>query len=321
MTPETRYSKILIDGHNLYHRAYHAHKNLIFRVDKRDIVTGGVYGFLRSLNTLIRKYLSESGEVYVLFDNHTSQLEQRRQLDPDYKNNRAELPKSFYRGIDFLQLILLRYRSNMNIVYRHKYEADDLVETVLAHFSRYDRSLLVSHDLDWARSMRENVHWLQRDFVYRPDDFWAEFGFYPTFASLSLYKTFKGDASDNIKNPLPRFPYDDLRVILERYKDIYEVLQAVDDDHLDFLSDHWIAKMQEKPVRDHLIQNWELVSFSGPTFDEIEDNIYECRFNDGTRETLKQLYMLLGFTPSKIDSRYVEDETDLLLGWDTVDRV
>lgn len=318
---DTKYSKLILDGHNLYHRAYHANKGLTFRVEKKEIITGGVYGFLRSLNALIRNYLSDSGEIYVLFDNHTSQLEQRRQLDPSYKSQRAELPNTFYRGVDFLQLILLRYRNNMNIVYRHKYEADDLVETVLNNFSRYDRTLLVSQDLDWARSMRENVHWLNKDYIYTPNDFWAEFGFYPTFSSLSLYKTFKGDASDSIKNPLPRFPYDALRTILEQYEDIYGVLKAADDGKLDFINDHWKGKLAEQEIRDHLIRNWELVSFSGPTYDEIEENVFECRFNNRNKGTLKQLYTLLGFTPSKIDNRFIEDNVDPLLGWDTIDRV
>jgi hypothetical protein len=169
--------------------------------------------------------------------------------------------------------------------------------------------------------MRENVHWLNKDYIYTPNDFWAEFGFYPTFSSLSLYKTFKGDASDNIKNPLPRFPYDALRTILEQYEDIYGVLKAADDGKLDFLNDHWKGKLAEQEIRDHLIQNWELVSFSGPTYDEIEENVFECRFNNQNKGTLKQLYTLLGFTPSKIDNRFIEDNVDPLLGWDTIDRV
>lgn len=318
---DQKYSKILIDGHNLYHRAYHANKNLVHRVEKREIVTGGVWGFLRSLNALIRKYLSDSGEVYVLFDNHTSRIEQRRLMDPEYKSQRESMPDSFYRGVDFLQLILLRYRERMSIVYRHRYEADDLVEPLLGSFSKYDRTLLVSQDLDWARSLRENVHWLSSGFVYTPNDFWAEFGFYPSFSSLSLYKTFKGDASDNVKNPIPRFPFDSLQTILERYEDIYDVLGAVDNGEIDFLDEHWIEKLKVRVIRDHLITNWELVSYVGPSYDEIENNVYECHFNDSTKRPLKQMYSILGFTPSVIDPRFDEDTVDPLLGWDTLDRV
>lgn len=315
-----KYSKVIIDGHNLYHRNYHANQNLTFTIEDQEIVTGGVYGFLRSLNKIRREYLSDAGEVYIVFDNSHSKVEARRRLSPDYKNNRSTMPRSFFRGIEFLQLILLRYENNQYVVYRHKYEADDLVEPILEQFSEYDRTLLVSTDLDWARSIRQNVHWLSRDTLYDPVSFQQEFGFHPTHSSVSLYKTFKGDPVDGIKNPIPRFPFDSLVEIMSKFSDIYEVYGAVEDspEKLATVSEKWIEKLRDPEVKDQMYINWELVSFRGAEYSEIEDAVYECAFSERKKASLRALYTSLGFTPETIDSRFEDTALDPLIGWDTL---
>lgn len=314
-----KYSRLVIDGHNLYHRCYNADRDLSHRIDGRIVCTGGVYGFLRSLRGMQKRYCSSDVKTVVLFDNAISQLQARRQLDPNYKNNRADLPRSFYRGVEYLQLILLKYDDDLSIVYRHNYEADDLVETVLSSFDKYQRSLIVSTDLDWARSIRENVHWLTGKEIYDSERFESEYGFYPSFSSLSFYKAFKGDASDNIKNPIPRFPWDSLSEIISRYSDMYDFYDALRNDQCsDFISESWREKLLDHEVWLNLKKNYELVSFPGPTYTEIEDSVFPCRYK---RSVLRMLYASLGFNAAHLDSRFAAENYDeTLLGWDVISR-
>lgn len=315
-----KYSKIIIDGHNLYHRNYHVNKNLTFNVEGHTIITGGVYGFLRSLNMLKREYLSEAGQVYILFDNSHSKIESRRKLDPEYKNNRSELPKSFYRGVEFLQLILLRYDNDQFLVYRHSYEADDLVESIISQFSEYDRTLLVSTDLDWARSIRDNVHWLSKDTLYTPKSFEKEFSFPPSHSNVCFYKAFKGDPADNIKNPIPRFPFETLTdAIMPQYRDVYELYEGIHSGSLrESIGENWVEKLKDSEVREQLYRNWELVAFEGEPYSSIADAVFECSYSEKKKKSLGALYTLLGFQPKKLDKRFEDDGADPLIGWDTI---
>lgn len=318
---DRKYDYMIIDGHNLYHRAYHANKELTHHVDGKRIITGGVYGFLNSLRKLKKDYLLPGGYIYILFDNFASSTEIRKKIDPQYKSNRPKLPRSFYRGVEILQLILLRFDSNMSIVYRHHYEADDLVETVLAKFPKELFSLIVSTDMDWSRSIRTNVHWLKGNELYDIKAFMRKYNFRPSIKTVSMYKTFKGDKVDNIPPGLSGIKTETVIKILERYSDIFDFLHDSDSGNVDFLSETWMNKLRDPKVRHQLVKNFELVSFQGHPDDTLNDNIFECSFNDSSKKTLRILYESLGFNVNHFDPRLKEDVLlNELLGWDVPQR-
>ena len=54
-----KYDYLLIDSNLLYHKNYNANKDLTYKVKGTTIVTGGIYGFIRSIRKLKRNLLDE----------------------------------------------------------------------------------------------------------------------------------------------------------------------------------------------------------------------------------------------------------------------
>lgn len=316
-----KYDYLVIDGHNMYHQAYHANSDLTHRVDRVLLRTGGIYGFLRMLDARKKHHLADDGRVMILFDNATSKETHRSMIDKRYKANREKQDRGFYRGVEILQLMLLYYSDDMSICYRHQYEADDLVPAVLSMVPRTKSVLMVSTDLDWARCITGRVHLQQGKRLYTPSTFYDRFNFYPSNASVTLYKAFVGDPSDNITAGLPKFPKKHLYEIASRYDDIYAVLFAAEQGELE-IEPRWIEKLQDSTVREHLIRNFELISFQGIETDDIEENIFQCHYSE---KNLRLLYESVGFNSAEFDSRMKPRETvlDPALGltWDVPKRV
>jgi 5'-3' exonuclease len=286
------YSKIIVDLSNLYYKNYFTHQDQKVLVENEEIMTGGIYGFIRSLRKLQRDFLSEEGQVYILADNFSSKDSYRKQIDPAYKLNRKKYQDSFYRGIDFLALILMNTSNKIFTVQVESYEADDLVPAVLDSFDKYDKVLIVSDDLDYSRVIKENVDWYKNKIIYNKDNFKEKYGFYPTEEKVVLYKVIRGDASDNIEIGVKGIRENIVLDLLEKYKDIYDLLENIDTADLD---DKWKTAFIENKTR--LILNHQLVSFIDISKEEVQQFTYQGCFNPNT---LRSLYKTLGFQISDI---------------------
>jgi 5'-3' exonuclease len=77
------------------------------------------------IRSIERKHLSRYGEMYCIFDNTFSVHDRRKEIDPDYKSNREEQKDpSFYRGLDYLNNILMNFDDHFVVVKRPGSEAD-----------------------------------------------------------------------------------------------------------------------------------------------------------------------------------------------------
>lgn len=310
---------IIVDVSNLYYRAYHTHKDLVYEFPqgKGKLITGGVYGFLQSINKLSRIYTTTQGRVpkfWFLFDNHDSKINNRKLIDPDYKKNRVKQSSEFYRGIDYLEMVLMHHSDGNVIINRTEWEADDLVKPVVYEIDSSHTILLYSQDLDYSRLIEHEgrkIFWDNAHQIFDKKVFRIHYGFTPTESSVTLYKTFKGDPSDAIPNAVPNLPKEVLFQIMEAYKDLYKFLQDLP--IIWFLSDHWKRKIQEAIPR--LILNEQLVSFIGIGKEQLKDSTFETRYSP---HTLKTLYESIGFNIDKIDRRLAESlkqDTTYIKGW------
>lgn len=300
----TMYQSIIIDGNNLYNRNYHVNKNLTFIMDDgTELITGGIFGFMRSLGKLRRKYLSDHGKFYILFDNHASKANMRREVDSNYKKNRKKKPKSFYRSIELLQQILLHYDNDIVLIYRTDYEADDLVKPVIASvISEYDRILLVSDDLDWARMMGYEgrpIEWLAGGKIYNAVNFEEKYGYYPSENNIVMWKTFRGDTVDNIPVGVPGIRKEIIFKLMEDCSDIFDIMLHID--RIDYLG-IWKERIKEAETR--LKLNHQLVSFIGIGKEELEEFVYGCEYRPNN---LKIFYDALGFNIKTFDLRVYND--------------
>ncbi|NCB03338.1 MAG: hypothetical protein EOM67_14465 [Spirochaetia bacterium] len=267
--------------------------------DGMEMVTGGIYNSLRMIQRIERDFLEQNGEVFFLFDNSHSGLNRRKEIDPEYKANREKKDEAFYRSLDYLHLIFLNYKNNYRTVKVEGMEADDLVDTMVK-MNPEESILLVSNDLDWFRAIRENVHvakYEDKDYhIYDRQGFIDKYGFEPTVNKMCMYKSFKGDAGDNVPIGVEGIRTIVLVRLISEFDSIQDIYRHVDD--LDYVSPIFKERIKENTPR--LLMNYKLVNYLDITPEEIEENTYVCSFNPST---LNSLYKTLDFDVSKIDPR------------------
>lgn len=283
------YKYIAIDGNNLFWRAVcSCIKHKIQLQDEtgdiHDIYSNVVRDFLDRINELKSQYLYDNGITYILFDNPNTMINIRKIIDEEYKSPRASkiLPPAFYNTLKILKELLLYYSDNMYLCYSQAMEADDLVKPLLEslEINNVNRVLMISADLDWARSIDSNVDWFNYKKVYTRGVFEQEFKFPAYKNNLILYKTFRGDNSDNIPSGLPNIPEELLLYIIKEskvfddcvsFRQYLKKLQS-----FEHIPEHWKIKIKDNEER--LIINFQLVNFVD--IDEsIENMLYKCKLS------------------------------------------
>lgn len=301
------YKNIVIDGNNLFHRNHEKLKHMTYTVGNNSVVTGGIYGSIRSVWSLERKFLESSDDatIFILFDNAKSKENMRKEIDPSYKLNRESKPPEFYRAIDYFRFILLHSAKNYVVVYGTGYEADDIAPVVLNFIKNGDTTLVVSEDLDWARLINfggRTVHHHMKGKVYNKSTFNKEYDFEPSESKIVLYKSIRGDTSDNIPVGVPHMKEKDVIEIVEGVEDVFELLEVVDE--LDFLSSNMRQKIKDNAAR--LKLNHQLASFIPLEHKDIENHIFRGWYNPSV---LLRTYEALGFNVEEFDKR-VKDYID-----------
>ncbi|ACK72601.1 DNA polymerase I [Gloeothece citriformis PCC 7424] len=145
MTADTAPLLILIDGHSLAFRAYHAfaHTKQGPLRTSTGIPTSVCFGFLNSLLQVIESQQPQC--VIIAFDRKEPSF--RHQLDPNYKGDRKETPEEFIPDLENLKLLLSAL--NLQIVTVAGYEADDILGTLALKASQANYKVkIVTGDRD-----------------------------------------------------------------------------------------------------------------------------------------------------------------------------
>ena len=288
-----KYASILIDGNNMFYKSYKKLYHLTTTVDGQKIITGGIYGFIKSLLRLKREFLSEGGRFYILFDNCNSKDHQRKEVDPDYKIGRSH-ERSFYKSLELLQYVLMHYSDDITMIYRSNYEADDFVKPLLLDIPKTQNVLLVSEDRDWARMIEFEgrvIHWYAKRRVYDRAQYFLEFGYKPSEQTVVMEKTIRGDKSDNIPAGVPNIKGKTVIQLINQFDNVYDMVQEVD--NCDYVSELMKDRIKENEARLRL--NFQLVSFAGVSHEEMNSFTYQCRFDP---KTLNIAYKSMGFDTS-----------------------
>lgn len=190
---------MLIDGHALAYRAYHAFPPL---TSPDGELVNAVYGFNRILLTVLRdlepKYLAACFDMPKPTFRHTAYV--------GYKAQRKEMPADLPAQIDRIKVIVQAL--NIPLFGIEGYEADDVIGTIAREacegtMDHIEKVLIVTGDRDAFQLVDDRVH------VYMPprgkDAFSQEYGPQEVEAKMGLrpdqivdYKALAGDASDNI---------------------------------------------------------------------------------------------------------------------------
>lgn len=224
---------LLIDGHALIYRAYHAFPALSTR---EGVLVNAVYGFTRHILTAIRTY--EPKYIAVTFD--TPKPTFRHTDFAEYKANRAQMPDDLIPQIQVIKDVVTTL--NIPRFELGGYEADDLIGTLTAQIAALDEqkhehimSLVVTGDRDSFQLVDDHTHiWLpgrgkgQDDLEYDREGVKKRMGVYPE--QIVDLKALMGDASDNIPGVAGVGEKTATRLIQEygTLEKVYEMAEAFD---------------------------------------------------------------------------------------------
>ena len=295
-----RYQRILIDVSSLYFRSFYTSQHLVADVEGKRMVTGGIFTSIKMIQRIEREYLDTDGRMYFLFDNAFSGEDRRKDIDPDYKRNRKKRDPQFYRGLDYLQLILIHYQNGYRIVRRQFSEADDLVMPILESFGNKNHSvLLVSNDMDWSRAISESVQWMthknNQDIIYTKEKFSEEYGFNPNLDAICLYKAIRGDVSDNIPPGVKNVPENIVLDIVHQAKSVANMFLYLSELNI---PSQWKDAIKRNKGRIKL--NFMLVDYQPISVASCRECTSITEFN---KDMLIMFYRILNFKPEGIDER------------------
>lgn len=238
-----RYDALLVDGRNLLYRATQIEK-LTTQVPGFGVIPiGGVYGFLRSVVTLVEEYAAERTILIVCWEGDESQCARRARWS-EYKAHRIALREERTRSSDpdpvqirTQEQVLRDLLSRIGVcqAWSEPWEADDTVATLATALESKGRRVgIISSDHDLHQCVTERVHVIDPSrrsvgmdaSVWRARDVTKKWGFTPD--RIPEVKALQGDKSDGIpgapgigettaRNLLGAVSFEDLLKLVEAH--------------------------------------------------------------------------------------------------------
>ena len=140
---------LLIDGHYYVYRSFFAIRDL---TNSRGEPTNAIYGFVKTVRRMVKDLSPDLGAV--IWD--AGMPKRRVELQPAYKQQRAEMPETMRPQLTFIQrLVPLLGLASLS---REDTEADDLMATYAGHArARGDSVVLCTNDKDLFQLVNEHV--------------------------------------------------------------------------------------------------------------------------------------------------------------------
>ncbi|MGB9911650.1 MAG: 5'-3' exonuclease [Microgenomates group bacterium] len=303
---------VLIDGHALLHRAYHAFP-LTLRTRKGEIVNA-VYGFTRILLTVLKdlkpKYLA------VAFDRPEPTF--RHQEYVGYQVQRPTTEKEFKEQIVRVKEVVRAF--NIPIFEKPGYEADDVIASLIFQAQKkFQKSnsdfqiIIVSGDKDLMQLVEDKV------FLYLPQKGFTEaklcgekeveeiLGIKPS--QVVDYKALVGDASDNYPGVPGIGPKTAINLLQQfgSLKGIYKNLKKI--------SPKVAQKLKDGKESAELSQKLAKIITNVP----IKLSLKACRFGNYDEQKVIALFKGLEFRslinklPSKEEEKVKEKDEQMTL--------
>ena len=219
---------VLIDGHAIIYRAYHAFPELS---TPSGMLANAIYGFTRILLTVIRDFHPEF--LAVTFDH--PELTFRHQQYAEYKAHREKMPDDLIPQVDEIKKIV----KVLNIPQFEVtgFEADDLIGTLSREGeARSDdvEMMIVTGDKDLLQLVTGHTHVFipgrgkhSVDIEYDPETVKRIMKITPD--QVPDYKALMGDPSDNIPGVKGVGPKT-AAALIEQFNDIEHLYQALETD-------------------------------------------------------------------------------------------
>ena len=274
---------MLVDGHGLAYRAYHAMPESMATSDGEP--TNAVYGFTSMLLDALRDH--EPDYVIVSFDVGKTF---RHEAFEEYKAHRAPMPDDLHQQIDRIYEVL--QAMNIPIHTKEGYEADDVIGTIAKIADgECNEILIVTGDSDLLQLADERTQILLpgrprfSDFrLFDRKGVEERFGFEPE--RIPEFKALVGDTSDNIPG-VPGVGEKTATNLMKAYVSLEELQQ-----HLDEVKPPR-AQNSLKENFDIAIQGRELATIVRDV--DIELDLEKCVVADYDRDEVVRVFRELEF--------------------------
>jgi DNA polymerase-1 len=289
---------IIIDGHALIYRAYHAFTAL--STSKGELVNA-VYGFTRILLTVIRDF--DPKYIAVTFDHHQPTFRHTDYLG--YKSNRPEMPDDLKPQVDRIKEVVKAFNIPQFIL--PGFEADDLIGTIVCQLQEQKTKeelmvIVVTGDRDAFQLVNDQVHvWMpgrgkfSKDKEYDPQQVIQKMGVRPD--QIIDLKALMGDASDRIPGVKGIGEKTAVKLIqeMESVENIYETIKK---ENLDFetsqhplLKGSLLKKLAEGYQDALMSKQLATIECHSP----ITINIEECRTSSYKKDEVLKIFEELEF--------------------------
>ena len=191
MPNPTKNSLYLLDISSLFFRSYYA---IAFNMkNQKGQSTNAVYGVLKILDQLSRKH--KPSAMICCFDTKEGSYF-RKQLYPDYKANREEMPEDLSAQVPYLKTLMQKLL--IPCWEKPGFEADDLIASIAKQAKANWEVFIVSGDKDFAQIVDQKVFLYDsmKDKIYDREGVKNKWGLPPS--KMQDYLALMGDSSDNI---------------------------------------------------------------------------------------------------------------------------
>lgn len=186
---------VILDGHAIIHRAFHAIQPLH---TSRGELVNAVFGFTSMLFNVLE--IEQPNHIAVTFDRKEKTF--RHHADVNYKATRAKTADELIIQIRRVYEIVRAF--SIPIFAEKGFEADDMIASICEKLKDNDlKIIIVSGDRDLLQLVNPKISVHDLNGGYRkavrfdPDKVFEKFGFEPQF--VSDFKGLAGDNSDNLK--------------------------------------------------------------------------------------------------------------------------
>ena len=275
---------IIIDGHSLLYRAFHALPPLS---NKNGQLTNAVYGFLLILFKSIKDL--EANYIVACFD--TKKPTFRHEEFKDYKIHRAPMPDGIVSQMPIMKNVLTAF--GIPIFEKEGFEADDLVATIAERAKQEAQVFILSGDLDNLQLVNEKVKLytlgkgIKDSVVYDEQRVVERFGVKPL--QMNDFKALTGDASDNVPG-VPGIGKTTAAELIQTHGSIENLYSEIS-------TDTAVLKPKVKETlknnKEKAFLSLELVKTKKDV--DIDFKLEDCKFGNFDQQKVKAIFSELGF--------------------------
>lgn len=245
---------VLVDFSWVYHKAFHVHRDLCYFTLQGPVKTGAIFGTVRDLSIL---YIDYPVQFYVVTEPEENM--ERLMLSDTYKAGRCDgRDKEVYSQYEDALIAVSQLPFVKVISSNQSGEADDVIQSfILDHASEYDEFLVYANDNDLLQVAGKvpHVFYVKREvggnggrLYLKPFAEYSQEKYGVAPGAMLMYRSLRGDSSDNISAVWPRLSSKLAKKIAEAYATPQEYFEKAsqDDDykHLNELKSRWITNFQ-----------------------------------------------------------------------------